>query len=141
MLRRFLKDNRGAGTVEFVLMLPLLLALTMAGMVFSLAAHADIAVVNASREGARVLAVTQDPAEARQRAASEVAANLRTSWGSDTLFSPGSDVQIQMSGGYGTVTVTYRQPTLIPGIGGFLGGSPWSRFLNLKATTTMQLET
>ena len=122
-------------------MLPLLLALTMAGMVFSLAAHADIAVVNASREGARVLAITQDPAQARQRTVDEITANLRTSWGSDSLFSAGSDVQIQMTGGYGTVTVNYRQPTLVPGIGALLGGSLWSRFLNLKATTTMQLET
>lgn len=137
---REVANERGSGVVEFVLMLPLLLVLTMSVMVFSLAAHADISVVNASREGARVLAVTQDAAQARQRAVEEITANLRTTWGADSLFSPASDVQIQMNSGYGTVTVTYRQPTLVPGIGIFLGGRAWDSFIPLKAVTTMQLE-
>jgi Flp pilus assembly protein TadG len=54
--------------VEFALVLPVLVLLLMGLIEFSLLFNAQISLTNAAREGARVMAIENDPAQARTAA-------------------------------------------------------------------------
>jgi Flp pilus assembly protein TadG len=58
----------GAAAVEFALVLPVLLLLLMGLIEFSLVFNAQISVTNAAREGARVMAISNNPASAQAAA-------------------------------------------------------------------------
>lgn len=61
-------SERGAAAVEFALVLPVLVLLVMGLMEFSLVFNAQLSLSNAAREGARVMAISNDPALARNAA-------------------------------------------------------------------------
>ena len=56
--------ERGAALVEFALVLSILVMILFGIIEFGRAYQVQLSVTHASREGVRVLAVTQDPAEA-----------------------------------------------------------------------------
>jgi len=58
----------GAAAVEFALILPVLVLLVMGLIEFSLLFNAQISVTNAAREGARVMAIHNDPSLAKNAA-------------------------------------------------------------------------
>jgi Flp pilus assembly protein TadG len=60
-----LGSEDGAIAVEFALLLPILVALLIGIMEFSLALNAQITLTNAAREGARTVAVENDQTAAR----------------------------------------------------------------------------
>jgi hypothetical protein len=62
--RGLLRDERGSVTVEFFLVVPLLIAVLAAGIQVISVARTRIELVGAVREGARVAATTPDPAKA-----------------------------------------------------------------------------
>jgi len=62
--RGFLRDQRGTVTVEFFLVIPLLIVVLAAGVQVISVARARIELLGAVREGARVAATTPDPARA-----------------------------------------------------------------------------
>ena len=62
--RRILRSDRGSVTIEFFLVVPLLILVLAAGVQVISAARARIELVGAVREGARVAATTPDPARA-----------------------------------------------------------------------------
>jgi Flp pilus assembly protein TadG len=99
-----LKSERGAVAVEFALLLPILVALLLGVIEFSLALNAQQTLTNAAREGARTVAVTNDQAAARAavRAAAGVLDPALTD--ADIAISPAAPC----SAGVTTVTtVTY----------------------------------
>ena len=57
-------DERGAVAVEFALVAPILVALIIAIVEFSNAYNVQVSVTQASREAARTMAITHDPAKA-----------------------------------------------------------------------------
>jgi Flp pilus assembly protein TadG len=57
-------SDDGAAMVEFAILLPILLLLLMGMVEFSRAYNAQITLTQASREGARVLAITKDSGQA-----------------------------------------------------------------------------
>jgi Flp pilus assembly protein TadG len=57
--------ERGAIAVEFAILLPVLLILLMGIIEFGLAFNTQITLTQAAREGARIMAINDDPAEAR----------------------------------------------------------------------------
>lgn len=61
LIRRGTRDERGVSSVEFALVLPLLLILMFGIIEFGLAWYSKQVVTNASREGARAGIVWQDP--------------------------------------------------------------------------------
>ena len=61
---RKLLDDRGTVTVEFVLVIPMVVIVLVAGLQVVSIAKARIELVGAVREGARVAATTPDPARA-----------------------------------------------------------------------------
>lgn len=115
--------SRGQTTVEFALVLPLLLGLILLVLQVGLVVRDQILVVNASREGARTAAVDQDPAAIRASAVN-----------SGSLDPARLDVAHTVSGDHVTVTVTYRSEPAVPIIGPLAGA------LTLTESTTMYLE-
>jgi Flp pilus assembly protein TadG len=59
-----LRDDRGSVTVEFFLVVPLLIVVLVAGIQVISVARTRIELLGAVREGARVAATTPDPARA-----------------------------------------------------------------------------
>jgi uncharacterized protein (UPF0333 family) len=97
--------ERGQATVEFALVLPVLVLALLAVLQVALVVRDRIAVVHAAREAARAASVDPDPGRA-QRAAHR------------TL--PGADVHVGRRGRIGepvTVVVTYKSTTELPLVG------------------------
>lgn len=67
-------SRRGSAVVEFALVVPLVLALTLGLVEVALAARTQLEVVNAAREGARQAAASPDPADAVRAARSALGA-------------------------------------------------------------------
>lgn len=60
--------DRGAAAIEFALVLPVLILLVVGLIEFGRAYNVLISLSNAAREGARTMAIENDPAEARASA-------------------------------------------------------------------------
>jgi Flp pilus assembly protein TadG len=118
--------DRGQGTVELALLLPVVLVLALTVVQVGLVVHAQLQTAHAAREAARVVAVTGDLAAARDGAAR--AASLDP----DRL-----EVEVEgdiVHGGIVTVTVRYRAPTEVVLVGAAAGDVP------LEATASMMVE-
>ncbi len=105
--------DRGQGTVELAVLLPVVLVLALAVVQVGLVVHAQLQTAHAAREAARVVAVTGDVGAAREAAAR--AASLDP----DRL-----DVDVDgeiVRGGIVTVTVRYRAPTDVVLVGAAAG--------------------
>jgi Flp pilus assembly protein TadG len=74
-VHQHLKDERGASAVEFGLILPILLILVLGIIEFGHAFQVQGTLSAAAREGARAMALRNDPAEARD-AVQEAAGSL-----------------------------------------------------------------
>ena len=61
---RLLRDEHGSVTIEFFLVVPLLIVVLVAGIQVISVARTRIELLGAVREGARVAATTPDPAKA-----------------------------------------------------------------------------
>jgi Flp pilus assembly protein TadG len=68
MRRKRSSNESGAAAVEFALILPLLILMILGMIEFSRAYNVQISLSNAAREGARVMAIENDPALARSSA-------------------------------------------------------------------------
>ena len=102
-----LLGERGAAAVEFALVVPLLVLLFIGIVEFSQALSVHARLSAAAREGARVMALTSDPAQARTAVHGAV----------DSLDFPDSQITITPGACPSTdptatiaVTVTYTQP-------------------------------
>ncbi|MDD5747468.1 MAG: pilus assembly protein [Actinomycetota bacterium] len=111
LFRRLVRHSRGQATVEFVMVLPVLLIVIAAAFQTTLALNCCLMVSSASREGARRGAETGDSEEAKN-AALDAASGL-----------PGEKPNIDVDFPYGhskgqpiRVRVSHRMPILIPGL-------------------------
>ena len=113
MTRRSGRDrhpgDRGQGTVEFALLLPVLLVLVLAVLQVGLVVRSQVQTTHAAREAARVVAVTGDADLAAGAAAR--AGGLDPS----RLSVEVSGVAVR--GGVITVSVSYRAPTEVALVG------------------------
>lgn len=83
------QSERGAAAVEFAIVLPLLLTLLLGIVEFSRAFNAQVTLTSAAREGVRVMAITNKPADAKT-AAQKAAASLGSIPTSDITMSTNS---------------------------------------------------
>lgn len=116
-------SDDGAAMVEFAILLPILLLLLMGMVEFSRAYNAQITLTQASREGARVLAITKDSGQAI--AATEDVAGTTLDVGQLTVSTSACN-----SGDPTSVTATYPFIYDIPLYG--------TATLNLTATGVMR---
>ncbi|MFO7690443.1 MAG: TadE/TadG family type IV pilus assembly protein [Cryobacterium sp.] len=103
-LRRTAASERGAAAVEFALVLPALLLLVLGMIEFSRVYNVQISLSNAAREGARTMAIENDPGEAK------LAASLAAPSVVNPVLAPG-DVTVSpadcAAGSAATVTINY----------------------------------
>ena len=121
--------ERASATVEFALVLPLVMFMALALLQIGLLIKDQLVVVEAARAGAREGAVSRDDGRARQ-AAVEAAVSLR----SDRI-----EVDVRRDGSLGTpvsVTVLYRAATAVPFVEWLFPST-----VDLRATAIMRQET
>jgi len=119
-------DNRGQATIEFVLSLGLLLLMLVAALDFGRAFFGYIAIVNASREGARSGVVTLNPASIEPAVRQEIQGNN---------LAPALVTVTYNWGGSGqalAVTVSYRFDTIVTTI------LPFAQ-VTIHSTTSMMI--
>lgn len=134
-LRSLILGTRGTATVEFALILPIFLLLVFGVVELGSAWYQKQMLVNASREGARMGSLLNDPSNSSALVQSTVTGYLHsagypgafniTSSGIDG--NPGDQVQV-------TVTSTYQLPVLHRLIPGSLSS------VTLKGVTVMRHE-
>ncbi|MFC6356667.1 TadE/TadG family type IV pilus assembly protein [Luethyella okanaganae] len=95
--------ERGAAAVEFALMLPVLLMLVLGLLEFSRVYNVQISLSNAAREGARVMAIHNDAAQARSAASAAAPSVSPAIASSDITVSPDTCAD----GSTVTVTIDY----------------------------------
>jgi len=126
--RRRPHPERGSATVEFSLVLPLLLVLTLGMIQVGLLARDRLLVEAAARAGARAAAIQDDPAEV-EAAVSAAAPSLDPAT---------TSVSIAREGGRGapvSVQVSYEDDVRVPLVGWLVGSS-----IHLSTTATMRQE-
>ena len=72
MLKKFLQNEQGSAIVEVAIMFPVILALVVGFIMFTLAVRTDTVLQTAAREAAREYAVTHNAASAREKARKEL---------------------------------------------------------------------
>jgi len=131
MRRLFLKDKKGQTIIEFAMVLPILLLVVFGITEFGRAIMTSNVISTASREGARLFAVTSDPTSTSDRVDTVlVAARLKLVNRSITIDTTSLSKSVK-------VTVTYDFHVLSGKILDFLGPRTWT----LKGTTVMRRET
>jgi Flp pilus assembly protein TadG len=104
--------DRGSVAVEFVLVVPLVLALLLAAVEVAVVARTQLEVTQAAREGAREAATTPDP----ERAVTAVRNALGPGTGARARVSVSRD---HVVGGSAIVVVRLRHRVAAPLFGGF----------------------
>ena len=110
------RSERGAVAVEFAILLPLLLMLVLGTIEFGRAYNAQITLTNAARDGVRVMAIANDPAEARKKAIAAAASVSSTIPNSDITLS----TETCSTGAQVTLTIKYNLSTITGIAGPFL---------------------
>jgi Flp pilus assembly protein TadG len=121
--------ERGSATLEFAMVLPLLLIVTLALVQVGLVVRDRLVLADAARAGAREAAVTDDPGRIRDAVERAAAAALDTGR---------LEVRVERAGGRGTavtVTVGYPDGTSIPAVAWLFPAT-----IHLEAATTMRQE-
>jgi hypothetical protein len=116
------RGGRGQATVELALALPVVVVLLLGMLQVALVGRDQLAIELAAREAARAAAVSANPAAAARLSAERV-----------TTLRP---LQVAVSGGSDTVTVTVRYTTVtdVAMIGRLIGDVP------MRASVTMAVE-
>jgi Flp pilus assembly protein TadG len=96
-------SERGAAAVEFALVLPILIMLLLGIVEFGRIFNVQVSVTNAAREGARVMAIENDPAQAAA-AAIAAAPSVSPAIGAGNITITPTDCA---GGGTATVTIDY----------------------------------
>ena len=99
--------DRGQSTVEFVLVLPLVMFAVLLIAQFLVIVLTQVQVVNATRNAVRAAAVSQNPSDAASTAG-------------QTSFERDIEVDTEVSRKWVTVTTTYELVTDLPMVGRFV---------------------
>jgi Flp pilus assembly protein TadG len=116
-MKRFRRgvSDRGAAAVEFALVLPVLILLIVGLVEFARVFNIQISLTNAAREGARTMAIENDPAMARSAVIAAAPSISPAVAAGQIAVSPAN------CGAGGTVTVTITYPVDL--MTGFFGVS------------------
>ncbi|MBT9148499.1 MAG: hypothetical protein DDT32_02273 [Syntrophomonadaceae bacterium] len=134
-----MRDEKGQAMVEAAIILPILIAITLAIMVFGFIINARLTVTSAAREGARQYAVLNNEIIVRNRVAN-VMNTLPWENGPDVFFDPTTDVTMREEGQNVRVNVIYRAPVIVPGLTVLLGGAVMDRHIILEGNAVHRRE-
>lgn len=130
-MRYFIKKKEGQSIIEMSIVLPILLFIVLASMIFILAIYGKIATIVAAREGARAEALGLSTALVRVQETIENAGLNK-----DNIDS----VNVTRGPTYVTVEVKYNQPSILPGIPKLIGGNEWGSSFPLTAKSHFKIE-
>lgn len=105
------RSERGAVAVEMALLLPVLVLLLLGIMEFGRAYNAQVTLTNAARDGARAMAITNDPVKARA-AATAAASTLRPALTTSNFTPAPTSCSATVAGDSTTITIKYTLSTL-----------------------------
>lgn len=112
------RDRRGSALVEFALVLPILLAVSLIVFDLGFVVYDKLAVMAAAREGGRAAAVTDSTADGREMCYKMAE---RAGLHKDRVMCSVSDL-----GDYYVILAEYRSQMLVPGLPALLGGDEWT---------------
>lgn len=110
MLKK-LKDDRGSAIVEVAIMLPVVLAITVGFMLFTLAIRNDTVLQTSAREADREYAITHSTSRALHKAQNELSLG--------GIDPDEVDVKITATGQEQKVTIIMPYSVYVPMIGGY----------------------
>jgi hypothetical protein len=141
-LLKLLKRRQGNAMVEFALVAPLLVLILVGIMVLGVVINAKIVVAGAAREAGRAWSIVKDDATARTKAIDAMeGGGLKFTADGRQLFDPNRDVHFRRQGDYIDVTVTYRQPTLVPLLAKLIDpNSPDDGTITLRSEAVFRVE-
>ncbi|KXG77355.1 hypothetical protein AN619_04810 [Thermotalea metallivorans] len=128
---KFWHKEEGQAIIEFTLVLPLLLFIVLASIVFILALYGKIIVIDAAREGARAEALGTTTALLKVQETIE-----NGGLNKDNL----AEVNVTRGPTYVSVRVKYNQPSILPGIPRLIGGTAWGDSFPLTGTSLFKIE-
>lgn len=126
-LNRNIQEERGASSVEFALILPLLLLIIFGIIEFGMAYHSYLAITHAAREGARLASVNRY-SEADVIARTDLSGNVTVS----------ANPHGGNTGDPVSVTVTYEHPMITGYLSAMIPGFPST--ITMSSTAEMRLE-
>ncbi|KXG74302.1 hypothetical protein AN618_23480 [Fervidicola ferrireducens] len=138
-----IKKQNGQTMLEAAIVLPLIVFVMFAIIVYGFALNSKIAVITAAREGARTYAVYKNENLMRDSVEKQLKTAIPMSSSKFAQsFNKYSDIQYSVDPitKCVTVTVTFRQPTYIPGLMRLLGGGNIGNYFNLKGSAVFKLE-
>lgn len=143
MLFLLITKKDGQSMIEAAIVIPLIVFIMFAIIIFGFALNAKIAVTTAAREAARTYAVYKDENLMRDNAEKQLKTAVPMSPQQFAAsFNKQSDVNysIDTDSKCVTVTVTFRQPNYVPGLMKLLGGGSMNDYFNLKASAVFKIE-
>jgi uncharacterized protein (UPF0333 family) len=143
LIKEIVQSNKAQAFMEFALTVPIILFLIIVGIILAMTINAKVTISNASHEAGRVAAVTEDKEKIIEVAKSGVlGGGLITNYNGMTTFDPKKDVTIVRNDGKVTVSIDYKQPTVVPMIGALLGNPDfWGTYIPIHASATFLDET
>lgn len=138
-----IKKQKGQTMLEAAIVIPLIIFIMFAIIIYGFALNSKIAVITAAREAARTYAVYKDEDLMRDNAEKQLRTAIpMSSRQFSESFNKYSDIQYSVDPATNcvTVTVTFRQPTYIPGLMRLLGGGNIGNYFNLKGSAVFKLE-
>lgn len=127
----FFKSARGSHVAEFSVILPILIFITVGGLVLSLTVWSKIVVTDAAREGARYEALNMGEAQIKV----------------DEVLTDGhldvanlDSVDVVKNANYVTVTVKYSQPSIVPLLPELIGGNAWNNTFQIQSSQVFKIE-
>lgn len=128
---KMLKNNKGSQLIEFMVLLPIMLFITFGFIILGVTIYNKVIVVDAAREACRAEALGISSADTK-------VTELLDSAGLSTEDTRVSIVK-ETSGSYIKIKVTYRSPTIIPGLGKVVGAD-WGNYFDLTAYSEFKRE-
>lgn len=129
--KSLLKNNKGSQIIEFMVLLPIMLFITFGFIILGLTIYNKVIVVDATREACRAEALGISSADVKVKEMLESAGLSKE----DTRVS----IIKETSGSYIKVKVTYKSPSVVPGLAKVVG-SNWGDYFDLTAYSEFKRE-
>ncbi len=130
--KKMLKSNKGSQLIEFVVLLPIMLVITFGVIILGVTVYSKLVITDAAREASRAEALGISTADEKVKS---LLSSSAISTDSSRLT-----VEKQVVGNYVRVKVTYKSPTVVPGMGMLVGGDSWGNYFLLTSVSEFKRE-